>query len=377
MKKVIVLGCTGSIGASTMDIIAQFPGEFSVEALSAHSARSSEILLKYKSVYGGAKLALTGVETPPEGIDYAGTDGLLRMIEETGADIVVNGISGAAGLLPSIKSLESGKDLALANKETIVTAGDLIFALAEKMGCTILPVDSEHSALFHLLMGRDPDTVSELILTASGGPFVDMPFEEQKGVTPARALKHPNWDMGAKISIDSATLANKGLEVIEAWKLFHLPLDRISVLVHRQSLVHSLIRTKDNALYGQFSSPDMKLPIQNALFYPELRPVEAAYTDLCGPALTFEKPDRKRFPMLDLAYKSAELGGPAPIVYNGSNEIAVAAFLKEEIGFTQIGEVTDAMLNLSWPDPQNTLEGIEEVDRLSRERSLAFIGEKL
>ncbi|MDC7218596.1 MAG: 1-deoxy-D-xylulose-5-phosphate reductoisomerase [Spirochaetales bacterium] len=375
MKKVIVLGCTGSIGASTMEIIADFPEDFSVVALSAHS--HEQALLALKEQHPQARLVLTGTEDAREGMDYLGKEGLLRMLEETEADMVVNGISGAAGLLPSIKSLETEKDLALANKETIVTGGDLIFSLAEKYNRTVLPVDSEHSALFHLLMGRKPETVSELILTASGGPFIDMPFEEQRKVTPAQALKHPNWDMGAKISIDSATLANKGLEVIEAWKLFHLPLEKISVLVHRQSLVHSLIRTADNALYGQFSAPDMKLPIQNALFYPELRPVKAAYTDLCGPSLTFEKPDLVRFPMLALAYRAAEKGGPAPIVYNGSNEVAVAAFLKGRIGFTQISRVTAALLEEKWPDPQDTLEGIETVDRLVRERAEAFMGAEL
>jgi 1-deoxy-D-xylulose-5-phosphate reductoisomerase len=375
LKKVIILGCTGSIGASTMEIIANFPADFSVEALSAHS--SEKALLTLKKKHPRAKLALTGVDRPRDGINYSGTEGLLRMLEETNADIVVNGISGAAGLPPSVKSLETGKDLALANKETIVTAGDLIFALAKKNNCTILPVDSEHSALFHLLLGREPDTVSELILTASGGPFTDMPFEEQKKVTPAQALKHPNWDMGAKITIDSATLANKGLEVIEAWKLFNLPLDKISVLVHRQSLVHSLIRTTDNALYGQFSAPDMKLPIQNALFYPKLRPVKAAYTDLCGPPLTFEKPNMERFPMLALAYQAAEKAGPYPIVYNGSNEIAVAAFLQEKIGFTQIAEVTHAMLSKDWPNLEGSWEGIAEIDRLSRDKATTFIEAEL
>ena len=375
MKKVIVLGCTGSIGASTMDIIARFPDDFTVAALSAHSHR--EALLSFKKNYPAVKLVLTGNDEPSEGMDFTGTSGLLRMLEETEADIVVNGIAGAAGLLPSVKSLETGKDLALANKETIVTGGDLIFDLSRKTGRTILPVDSEHSALFHLLQNRDPDTVSELILTASGGPFADMSYEDQKRVTPAQALKHPNWDMGAKITIDSASLANKGLEVIEAWKLFHLPLDRISVLVHRQSLVHSLIRTRDNALYGQFSAPDMKLPIQNALFYPELRPVEAAYTDLCGPALTFEKPDMERFPMLSLAYRAAGTAGAAPIVYNGCNEVAVAAFLKERIGFTQIAEITEAMLDRNWSDPGKTLEGIRETDRLVRIETERYIGEML
>jgi len=374
LKRIIVLGCTGSIGVSTMEILEQFREDFSVMALSAHS--HGDALLNLKKTYPGARLALTGSEAPREGIDYAGTAGLMRLLEETEADLVVNGISGAAGLLPSVKALETGKDLALANKETIVTGGDLIFDLARKHGRTILPVDSEHSALFHLLQGRNPDDVSELILTASGGPFADMPREEQKRVTPAQALKHPNWDMGAKITIDSATLANKGLEVIEAWKLFHLDLDRISVLVHRQSLVHSLIRTKDNALYGQFSAPDMKLPIQNALFYPRLRPVEAAYTDLCGPPLTFEKPDLERFPMLALAYRAAAMGGAAPTVYNGGNEVAVAAFLRERIGFTEIADVTRAMLERDWTDPCRTLEGIFETDRLVRERAEQFIGER-
>ena len=208
MKNIIVLGCTGSIGVSTMDILQDFKDDFRVKALSAHSSAGK--LLNLKKIYPEAKLVLTGPDSPPEGIDYAGTEGLLRMLEETEADMVVNGISGAAGLLPSLKSLETGKDLALANKETIVTAGDLIFSLAEKHNRRILPVDSEHSALFHLLDGRNPDDVSELILTASGGPFADMPYEEQKKVTPAQALKHPNWDMGAKITIDSATPGEQG-----------------------------------------------------------------------------------------------------------------------------------------------------------------------
>jgi 1-deoxy-D-xylulose-5-phosphate reductoisomerase len=371
LKKIIVLGCTGSIGKSTMEILNEFPRDFLVTGLSAHS--NSEKLLSLGKKYPKAKLAFTGSTVPPKGVDYGGTEGLLAMLSATDAHMVVNGISGAAGLLPSLRALETGKDLALANKETIVTGGDLIFAVAEEYNRTILPVDSEHSALFHLLQDRKPEQVSELILTASGGPFIDMPLKEQENVTPKQALKHPNWSMGAKITIDSATLANKGLEVIEAWKLFHLPLDRIKVLVHRQSLVHSLIRTADNALYGQFSAPDMKLPIQNALFYPDLKPVKAAYTDLCGPALTFEQPNMKRFPMLALAYQAARAAGAAPIVYNGSNEVAVAAFLTGLIKFTQIARITEAMLTLDWPNTQNSLEGISEVDRKVRERAAHFI----
>lgn len=372
MKSVIVLGCTGSIGVSTMEILADFPDDFRIAGLSAHGNRDA--LLALGERYPRASLALSGrPDLSDPSIGYEGTRGLLDMIRDTDADMVVNGISGAAGLLPSLAALESGKDLALANKETVVTGGDLIFKAAEKAGRKILPVDSEHSALFHLLENRDPRQVAELILTASGGPFLDYEPDRLKSVTREQALNHPNWSMGAKISVDSATLANKGLEVIEAWKLFHLPLDRIKVLIHRQSLAHSLIRTRDNALYAQISSPDMKLPIQNALFYPNQQPVASAYTDLVGASLTFEKPDTTRFPMLDLAYRAARAAGAAPIVYNGSNEVAVAAFLAGRLAFSRIAQVTEEMLGLSWPDPGDDLEGITETDRLVRRRAESWL----
>lgn len=364
MKRVIVLGSTGSIGTSALDIIKNNSDDFKLVAISANS-REKELLQQAQS-FGVSRMTLTARIPDSDKINYTGPEGLLNMIRETEADIVVNGISGAVGLAPSIATLDSGKDLALANKETMVMAGPLINKLADKKGCNILPVDSEHSALFYLQQGKRTDQIDEYIITASGGPFRGYSAEQLKSVTAKEAMKHPTWDMGYKISIDSATLANKGLEVIESWRLFHLGLDKIKVLVHPQSYVHSLIRTKDLAMYAQISNPDMRLPIQNALYYPEMKAVPSTYLDLAGKNLSFYEADTENFPMLPLAFKAAELDGSYPIVYNAVNEEAVQAFVEGRIGFTDIPEVTEKLLSGDWSNQPMDFDEVLEIDTACR-----------
>ena len=371
MKKVLILGCTGSIGQSTIDIIRSNPDEFRVAGLQAHS--NEDRLLADASDFPEAILCLSG-RTPQSGrIACTGSDGILQLIEDSGADIVVNGIVGASGLRPSVKSLECGMDLALANKESMVLAGPLIKHLASTHGKRLLPVDSEHSALFQLLETRRKDQVSELILTASGGPFRNRPVEDFDSITLKDALAHPTWDMGAKITIDSATMANKGLEVIEAQQLFDFDIEKVKVLIHPQSYVHSLIRTKDMALYAQISEPDMRLPIQDALFYPAMREVPWTYLDLAGKTLEFFDPDPAKFPMLAHAFECARKEGSYSIAYNAANEIAVDAFLNEKIHYTAIAGVTEHVLNTDWSQPSHSIEEILEKDRLARQVAVSYL----
>ncbi len=373
MKKVLILGCTGSIGISTLDIINSHKEDFKLTGLQAHSNEQS--LLQFAQEWPEARLCLSGKAPADSRIQYTGSQGILQLIEETSADIVVNGIVGASGLEPTLKSIMTGKDVALANKESMVLAGPLINHYASVEGRRLLPVDSEHSALFHLFHDRDKQTVSEIILTASGGPFRNLPIEDFPSITLGDALKHPTWDMGKKITIDSATMANKGLEVIEAQQLFDFDVHKIKVLIHPQSYVHSLIRTKDMALYAQISKPDMRLPIQDALYYPEMKEVPWTYMDLAGKTLEFQSPDFSKFSMLKLAYYSAEAGNGYPIAYNGANEIAVEAFLQEKIHFLQIGEITEKTLQGDWSSTQDSLDAILETDKLARLRTLELLGE--
>ena len=365
MKKVILLGCTGSIGISTLDIINNHRDDFNLVGLQAH--RSEAALLSAASAWPDARLCLSGKEPADQSIGYRGAEGILKLIEDCGADIVVNGIVGASGLAPSYAAIDAGIDLALANKESMVLAGPLINKRAEKRRCKLLPVDSEHSAIFQLFHNRDHFQIKEIILTASGGPFRNLPAEKFKEITLEDALKHPTWDMGKKITIDSATMANKGLEIIEAQQLFNFGMDNIKVLIHPQSYVHSLIRTKDMALYAQISKPDMRLPIQDALYYPEMKEVSWTYLDLAGKTMTFEAPDYKKFPMLSHAYNCGELGNGYPTAYNGANEIAVEAFLNRRIHFTQIASITEETLQSDWNTSQNDLETILDTDRRTRE----------
>lgn len=368
MKKVLVLGCTGSIGRSTLDILRRNP-DFSIAGLSAHT--SAEKLESLGREFPSAMLALSGGILPDSKRCWSGPGekGILGMIRASGADIAVNGITGAAGLLPSLAVLEAGMDLALANKETMVMAGSLVRETARKMGRTILPVDSEHSALFQLLDGKDPSIIDEAILTASGGALRDIPLKDLETVTPDQALRHPSWSMGPKITVDSATMANKGLEVIEACRLFDLPEERVKVLIHPQSTVHALIRTTDQALYAQLSRPDMKLPIRDALYWPEQRPEPSCRLDLAGTTLSFSDPDPVRYPLLELARAAIRHSAAAPIAYNAANEIAVAAFLNQRIRFTDIARAVALLLERLNPSDCLSLEEILETDRSARDKT--------
>ncbi len=356
-KKIVVLGATGSIGSSCIDIVRHNRELFTIVGLSAHQDKNG--LLALASEFDVKKTVLSGEE---------GSPALLKLIRESEADIVVNGISGASGLEPSIEALKSGKNLALANKETIVMAGLLIRNLAEKMGKSILPVDSEHSAVFNLVSVYGKEAISEIILTASGGPFRTWSRERLATVTRADALKHPTWSMGAKITIDSATLANKGLEVIEACRLFDMDIERVKVVVHPQSLVHSFIRTKDGVLYAQISKPDMRHPILSALTWPEYRPnhlEQLTFEQLC--TMQFEAPRYDDFPLLGLAYRAAGLAGGYTIAYNAANEIAVEAFLKDGISFAALADVTATVLERDWSREPASFDEVFAIDREARD----------
>lgn len=362
-KNIVILGATGSIGSSCIDIVRNNPELFRIVALSAHhDKRGLEALA---AEFKPRQSVLSG-ET--------GEESLLNMIRDSDADIVVNGISGASGLRPSIAALEAGKDLALANKETIVMAGPLIRSLAEKAHKKILPVDSEHSAVFNLIEAYGKDSISEIILTASGGPFRTWDTAKLAHIRPEDALKHPTWSMGAKITIDSASLANKGLEVIEACRLFDVPPEKVKVVVHPQSLVHSLIRTRDGVLYAQISKPDMRHPILSALSWPDYVPNHLdhlSFDQIC--TMQFEPPRYADFPLLGLAYRAAGLGGSYTIAYNAANEIAVAAFLANELSFPGLAEVTARILELDWSKEPLSFEDVFSADRDARSKAHSVI----
>ncbi|MBN2616905.1 MAG: 1-deoxy-D-xylulose-5-phosphate reductoisomerase, partial [Spirochaetales bacterium] len=307
-------------------------------------------------------------------ISHYGLDSLCNQIEKSNADIVLNGIAGSSGLLPSISTLKSKKDLALANKESMVMAGKLINKLAIDNNVKILPVDSEHSAIFHLLENCRPEHLDEIILTASGGAFRDYTFEQLKTVTFKDALQHPTWSMGDKITIDSASMANKGLEVIEAAMLFNLPKEKIKVLIHPQSYVHSIIRKSDMSMYAQISSPDMCLPIQNALLYPELEKVNSTFLDLANKQLTFSKPDYSKYKMLELAYKALEKGEAYHIAYNATNEVLVDLFIKDKIQFLDIPMYTERVLDQKLINKLETIEDILGLDSYIRDITLKIVG---
>lgn len=354
MKKVLVLGCTGSIGTSTLNICRAMPEKFSVCGITCNS-KEEELSSLAKEF--SCKKSLTKSD---------GTDGIKRLIEETKPDIVVNGIAGSAGLLPSKIVLESGINLALANKETVVMAWPLIKALAHKNGAEIIPVDSEHSAIFTLINQVGKQNVSQIVITASGGPFRTLPAEELSEVTVNDALKHPTWSMGKKITIDSASLANKGLEVIEANRLFDMPVENVQVVVHPQSLVHSLVRTNDGMLYAQISDPDMKHPIYSALTYPKNENCYLKPFDLFDYEMTFFKPRYEDFPMLSYAFNAAKNGGSYTIAYNAANEIAVAEFISDKIKFTQIPEVVYSVLEKDWSLEPTSFQDVFEADAKAR-----------
>ena len=371
---VSILGSTGSIGRQSLDIISRLPNVkvaaltagTSVE-LMAQQCREFQPGLAVMATQAAAQELAKAISDLPTKITW-GEEGLIAAATVPEADCVITAVVGMVGLKPTLAAIRARKRIGLANKETLVCAGELVMAEAEKYGAEIIPVDSEHSAIFQCLMGSgDRREVKRLILTCSGGPFFGKSQEELKTVTKADALKHPNWKMGAKITIDCATLMNKGLEVIEAMRLYRMPLSQVDVVIHRQSIVHSMVEYVDGAVMAQMGAPDMRLPIQLALTYPEriACPVDGLDLLSCGP-LTFCAPDLERFPCLKLAYRCAELGGTACPVMNGANEEAVASYLRDEIGFYDIYRLVSAAVD-AVPFIENpTLEEILESDRLAR-----------
>jgi len=372
-KRVIVVGATGSIGRQALDVVKAKSDLFAIAGLSAH--RDEAGLRAAAAPFPGAELCLSGAPSGAEGIRLFGEAGLDELVSGLDADIVVNGAAGSGGLRPSLAALSSGKDLALANKESVVMAWPLLKASAEASGGRILPVDSEHAALFQLLSTRKVSEVEELIITASGGAFRDRPLESLASVTPDEAATHPNWSMGRKITIDSATMANKGLEVIEASRLYGFEAPRVKVLVHPQSIVHALVRTVDGSLYAQLSQPDMRVPIQNALTWPDCIPCPFGRLELSGRTLDFLEPDEARYPVLGLAYAALASGEGGPIVFNAADEVAVAAFEGRKIGYLDIARVVEGTLGGLWPSRVGDLGSIFEVDALARERAKSVVRE--
>ena len=374
VKCVTILGSTGSIGRQSLDIISRLP-EVKVAALTAGTSvqRMAEQCREFRpelavmATEAAAKELSAEIRDLPIRVEW-GETGLLEAASLPAADCVITAVVGMVGLKPTLAAIRAGKRIGLANKETLVCAGELVMAEAEKYHAEIIPVDSEHSAIFQCLMGcGDRKEIKRLILTCSGGPFFGRSREELKTVTPADALKHPNWKMGAKITIDCATLMNKGLEVIEAMRLYRMPLEQVDVVIHRQSVVHSMVEFTDGAVMAQLGTPDMRLPIQLALTYPQRIPSPVEPLDLltCGP-LTFTKPDLENFPCLALAYECAKKGGTACPAMNGANEEAVAMFLRNEIGFYDIYRLVSQAVE-TVPFLKNpTLEEILEADRQAR-----------
>ena len=349
MRRVLILGSTGSIGVQALDVVEQ---SREVEVVGLAALTSWQATVEQARNFHVDRIALAdeaaaarAAEEWTAGTVLAGAEGLVELITESGCDLVLNALVGSAGLGPTIASLGEGIDLALANKESLVVGGELVMALAEATGAQVIPVDSEHSALHQLIGGETPGTVERLVLTASGGPFRGRSADELRDVTREEALAHPTWDMGGKITIDSATLMNKGLELIEAHHLFGVPYERIDVVVHPQSIVHALIHMNDGASLAHLGYPDMRVPISYALHHPDRVDVPVAPLDLVELGqLTFEAPDLDAFPCLRLAREAAEVGGTAPCVLNAANEVAVHAFLHGGIPFTAIPEVIDRTL---------------------------------
>jgi 1-deoxy-D-xylulose-5-phosphate reductoisomerase len=348
-KHIAILGSTGSIGTQALEVLEANPDAFELEVLTAHGSADLliEQALKFKPncVVIGKEELFKKVQDAlfDEGIKvYAGADSLAQVVQMEDIDMVLTALVGYAGLRPTLAAIEAGKHIALANKETLVVAGEIVTELARKKGVNIYPVDSEHSAIFQCLVGEFHNPIEKIYLTASGGPFRGRKREELASVTKAQALKHPNWEMGAKITIDSASMMNKGLEVIEAKWLFNLKNEQIDVIVHPQSIIHSIVQFEDGSMKAQMGLPDMKLPIQFALAYPDrLKSDFPRFNFLDYPQLTFEQPDLETFRNLALAFKALEEGGNQPCILNAANEIAVDAFLKDKIGFLEMSDIIE------------------------------------
>jgi 1-deoxy-D-xylulose-5-phosphate reductoisomerase len=366
MRRVLVLGSTGSIGKQTLEVIQRLPERLQVVGLATY--RDYKTLLGQARALGVRALGL--LEPPSNGalseVRYRGVEGLCAMAQRAEVDVVVVALGGAIALQPTVAALQAGKTVALATKEVLVAAGEAVLALARQHNAPILPIDSEHSGAFQAMHAGAPSQVARLVLTASGGPFRTRPLHTFDTITVEEALQHPNWDMGAKITVDSATMMNKGLEVIEAQHLFGLRLEQVEVLIHPQSIVHALVEFVDGSVIAQLSLPDMRLPIEYALVYPDRADIQLPRLRLEQVGqLTFESPDPARYPCLGLAYAAARAGGTMPTVLNAANEVAVRAFLKRQIRFTDIPRLVEQAMAAHTPQPA-TLENTLQADAWAR-----------
>lgn len=370
MKKISILGSTGSIGRQSLDVVRQHRDKFKIVALSALKnidelekqieEFNPELVTVYEKDRAGVLSSRIGKKVKV----LSGMEGLLEVASLGNADVVLTSVVGSIGLLPTLRAIEAKKTIALANKETLVVAGELVMREAEKHGVKIIPVDSEHSAIFQCLQGEDPKNIQKIILTASGGPFRTWSRDEIKRARAKEALRHPTWNMGNKISIDSATLMNKGLEVIEARWLFNIEVDKIEVVVHPESIIHSMVEFRDTSVIGQMGLPNMRLPIQYALSYPERIDSNIEGLDLGHLGkLSFMPPDKEKFPCLALAYEALRIGKTMPAVLNGANEILVEYFLQDKINFYQISNLIEKAMEGHEPFSYKTVEEILELDR--------------
>jgi 1-deoxy-D-xylulose-5-phosphate reductoisomerase len=382
LKRIAILGSTGSIGRSALQVIEQFPDQFQVVALAA--GRNIDLLTEQIQRFRPKVAAVLDQDLAKDLVDrlpadiglevLAGSTGYQNIANCLDADMVLSSMVGAAGLLPTLSAIRAGKDVALANKETLVMAGALVMEEVRRYQIRLLPVDSEHNAIFQALQGHRREDLKRILLTASGGPFLNMPKEQLESVTPAQALAHPNWEMGAKITIDSATMMNKGLEVIEAKWLFEVAVEKIDVHIHPQSIVHSMVEYVDGSVIAQMGMPDMRVPIAYALAYPERLKLDFPTLDFFSvQTLTFQEPDLSRFPCLDLAFNACKAGGTMPAVLNASNEVAVQAFLDKRIPFLEIARLVDKVMHEHELAPAIELQAILEADAWARGRTEEII----
>lgn len=389
MINICILGATGSIGHSTLDVVRRHPDRFSVFSLSANS--KVETLIEQIKEFRPKSVAIAEIEQEAvlrsrlteEGLEsevevYAGPRGLVEIASDPESELVVAAIVGAAGLLPSLSAVKAGKRVLLANKEALVCAGRLFMSAVKEFQAELLPLDSEHNAIFQCLPDGELNGSGcrRILLTASGGPFRGYTKEQLEEVTPAQAFKHPNWEMGKKISVDSATLMNKGLELIEACWLFDMAVDKVEILVHPESIIHSLVEYEDGSQLAQLGTPDMRTPIANALGYPDRIESGASYLDLTsGPALNFEKPDMQTFRCLALAVDAAKRGGSYPLFLNAANEVAVQAFIEEKIKLTEIADLVEMTLKFANDREPETIDEVIELDGIARQRCLSCLNE--
>jgi 1-deoxy-D-xylulose-5-phosphate reductoisomerase len=382
LKRIVILGSTGSIGRSGLQVIEQFPEHFQVVALAA--GKNIDLLAKQIQRFRPKVAAVLNQELAnrlgellPPGTRVeilAGSTGYQQTASCPEADMVLSSMVGAAGLIPTLSAIRAGKDVALANKETLVMAGALVMEETRRYKVRLLPVDSEHNAIFQALEGHRREDLKRILLTASGGPFLNLPKEQLESVTPAQALAHPNWEMGAKITVDSATMMNKGLEVIEAKWLFEVPVEKIDVHIHPQSIVHSMVEYIDGSVIAQLGMPDMRVPIAYALAHPQRLKLDLPTLNLFSvQTLTFQEPDFSRYPALGLAFNACKAGGTMPVVLNASNEVAVQAFLDERIPFMGIARLVDSVMQEHEIAPATELEDILAADTWARQRTEEII----